>query len=363
MARPGAVVVGTGFGCRVHVPALRAAGFDVVALVGRDPDRTSRRAERLAIPYALTSLDEALSRPGVEAVTIATPPSTHTELAITAARAHKHVLCEKPFAMSSAEAARMLRVAEEAGVTHIVGHEFRWASDRAVAGRAIAAGRIGVPRLAVLLHASSLVADSAARMPRWWFERDAGGGWLGAAGSHVIDQLRVWFGEFESLSAALNVVSDREAVATAEDSFTIRFRMRSGVDGVLQQTAGAWGRAFDASRVVGTLGTLWLDGGDAYVADAAGVEQLAVPHDLMLPPPPEPSDDARHRFTHLELGPFTRLCEVLRAGVDGRPLTAAVPIPTFADGVAAVRVLDAVRVSAARDGATVAVEPAYQLAP
>ena len=43
---PGAVVVGTGFGCRVHVPALRNAGFDVVALVGRDPERTARRAER-----------------------------------------------------------------------------------------------------------------------------------------------------------------------------------------------------------------------------------------------------------------------------------------------------------------------------
>ena len=50
----GAVVVGTGFGSRVHVPALRNAGFEVVAMVGRDPERTGRRAERLGVATACT---------------------------------------------------------------------------------------------------------------------------------------------------------------------------------------------------------------------------------------------------------------------------------------------------------------------
>ena len=58
----GAVVVGTGFGARVHVPALRAAGFDVRALVGRDAARTARRAERLHIDHACTSLADALDK-------------------------------------------------------------------------------------------------------------------------------------------------------------------------------------------------------------------------------------------------------------------------------------------------------------
>ena len=84
---PGAVVVGTGFGCRVHVPALRAAGFDVVALVGRDGARTARRAERSGVPHACDSLADALALPGVDAVTIATPPATHAALAIEAAHA------------------------------------------------------------------------------------------------------------------------------------------------------------------------------------------------------------------------------------------------------------------------------------
>ena len=78
-----------------------------------------------------------------------------------------------------------------------------------------------------------------------------------------------------------------------------------------------------------------------------------MPTDLVLPGPPGESDDPRHRFTHLELGPFTRLCEVLRAGVEGGPLPDAVPVPTFADGVAEMRALDAIRASAADGGATV----------
>src|SRR5687768_4184998 len=112
MSAPGAIVIGTGFGVRVHVPALRAAGFTVEALVGRDADRTTRRAERLGVARGVTDLDAALALPGVVAVAIATPPHTHADLAIAAARAGKHVICEKPFAMDTAEAEAMLDAAE-----------------------------------------------------------------------------------------------------------------------------------------------------------------------------------------------------------------------------------------------------------
>jgi predicted dehydrogenase len=348
---PGAVVVGTGFGSRVHVPALRAAGFTVVALVGRDAARTQRRADRLGVPHGLTTLADALALPGVEAVTIATPPDTHADLAITAAHAGRHVLCEKPFALDAVEARAMLDAAETAGVTHLVGHEFRWATDRATLGRAIAAGAIGEPRFATFVSYVPLVADVDAPTPVWWFDEKAGGGWLGASGSHVVDQIRVWLGEFSEVSARLNVVSGRQGVA--EDSFTIRFRLESGVEGVLQQTAAAWGPIAGVTRVAGSAGTAWIDGDDAWVADRDGARRLEVPADLALPAPPGPTDDPRHRFTHLELGPYTKLCGVLAAGVEGRAADAAVAVPTFADGLAEMLVMDAVRESARHDGATV----------
>ena len=189
------------------------------------------------------------------------------------------------------------------------------------------------------------------KVPQWWFDADAGGGWLGASGSHIVDQIRTWLGEFESVSATTSVVSARTAVA--EDSFSVRFRLIGGVEGVLQQTAAAWGPYAGITRVAGTDGTLWTEGDAVFVADRDGARQLAVPPDLALPSAPDESDDPRHRFTHLELGPYTRLCEVLRAGVDGRPHASPVAVPTFADGVASMLVLDAIRASAAAGGVVV----------
>ncbi|MEP6624004.1 MAG: Gfo/Idh/MocA family oxidoreductase, partial [Acidimicrobiia bacterium] len=230
---PRVAVVGTSFGVRVHVPALRAAGFEVVALVGTDPERTARRADRAGIPGAATDLLTVL--PEVDAITIATPPATHKPLALAAIAAGKHVICEKPFTLGTTEARDLVAAAERYRVTALIGHEFRWATDRAVLGQAIRDGLIGEPRVATLVQYHDLVADPATRMPAWWFDRGAGGGWLGASGSHVVDQVRVWLGEFVTVSAALRVVSNREV--TAEDTFTIRARLTNGCDVVLQQTA------------------------------------------------------------------------------------------------------------------------------
>ena len=73
-----AIVVGTSFGGRVHVPALRAAGFDVVALVGRDPARTAARAEELGVPRGVTDLAAALELVAAPfVVTVSTPPDAH----------------------------------------------------------------------------------------------------------------------------------------------------------------------------------------------------------------------------------------------------------------------------------------------
>src|SRR4051794_37180656 len=116
----GVAVVGTSFGCLTHVRALKAAGFDVLALVGRDPTKTKERAERFGVPTPLTSLEDVLALDGVDAVTIATPPHTHAEIACAVVGAGKHVLCEKPFARDTAEARTMLDAAQQAGVVHLL---------------------------------------------------------------------------------------------------------------------------------------------------------------------------------------------------------------------------------------------------
>ncbi len=348
---PPVLVVGTGFGCRIHVPALRAAGFDVVGLVGTDAERTARRAQSSGVADAFIDLDEAIRKTGAVAVTVASTPHTHAALTLTALAHGCHVICEKPMASNVGEAHAMVQAAERAGVTHLLGNEFRWQPDRAIVARALAEGLIGEPRFLTLTSYLPLVASPEARMPRWWFDETAGGGWLGAQGSHIIDQVRTWAGEFASLSASLPLVSDRSGVA--EDSYSVRFRLTNGVEGVIQQTAGAWGSPASMSRIAGTHGTLWIENGVVKLADRNGVRELPVPEDLVLPPPPVPSSDPRHQFSQLELGPYTRLCEAFRAGIEGRTSASPVSLPTFHDGLACMKVMDAIRASAKGDGARV----------
>lgn len=354
ITRPRALVVGTGFGCRIHVPALRAAGFEVAGLVGTDAERTRRRADATGVPLTFTDLDAAITRTGATVVTIATPPHTHAPLSLLAIARGCHVLCEKPFARDVHEARAMLAAAEQAGVVHLIGHEFRWQPERAIMARAVADGLIGQPRFITMVSYLPLLADPAAKMPRWWFDIEAGGGWLGAHGSHIVDQVRTTVGEFASLSAVLPMVSAREGVA--EDSYVLRFTLTNGVEGVLQQTAGAWGPSASMTRIAGTDGTVWSESGVVKLADRNGVRDLPVPADLVLPQPPASSDASRQQFSGLELGAYTRLCEVLRAALDGYAPSSAVPVPTFADGVAGMEVLDAIRHSAANRGVLVTLD-------
>jgi predicted dehydrogenase len=346
-AAPPVLVVGTGFGCRTHVPALRAAGFDIVGLVGTDAERTARRAEACGIPLSFTDLDDAIRSTGASAVTIATPPQTHAALTLTALSRGCHVICEKPMANSAEEARTMLHAAERAGVMHLMGNQFRWQAERVIVARALADGLIGAPRFLTLNNYMPHIANPEARMPHWWFDEAAGGGWLGAHGSHIVDQVRTWLGDFASLSAALPVVSAREDVA--EDSYVLRFRLTNGVQGVIQQTGGAWGPPASMIRVAGTQGTLWTENGVVQIADRNGVRELF----LHEPSTPALSTPELLAPTDVTLAPYVRLCEVLRAGVEGRVPASTVPPPTFYDGLACMEVLDAIRASAARDGALV----------
>jgi predicted dehydrogenase len=257
-----------------------------------------------------------------------------------------HILCEKPFAKDTAEARTMLAAAQRAGIVHLVGHEFRWAPDRALFARAIKEGLIGQPRMAMLASYLPLVASPDAKMPAWWFDEGAGGGWLGAHGSHIVDQVRATLGEFVSLNATLPTVSAREG--KAEDSYVVRFRMSNGVEGIMQQSAGVWGPMAAMSRVAGTEGTVWIEGTTVKLADRSGARDLPMPADLVLEPPAEITDPRQR--ADLGVSAFVRLFEVLRVAMEGGPPSAAVPVPTFADGVACMEVLDAIRASAAGDG-------------
>jgi len=345
-----AIVVGTGFGARVHVPALQLAGIEVAALVGRDPDKTARRAARVGAETACTDLRQALAIAGTEIVVIASPPDTHAPLALEAIRAGRHVLVEKPFTLDAAQARELETEAASAGLTALVGHEFRFAPERIAVSDALTRGAVGPPRLATFVWHLPLVAAPDARAPSWWFRRERGGGWLGASVSHFADAANVWFGDIAVVNAVLPMVSERDRDLNAEDSVIIRFRSVAGCEGLIQQSAGIWGEPFQVMRIAGPAGNLVVEDGKVTLATATGTADLDVE-----PPAVDvlPAQDPRQQFTHLELGPAVRQAQAFRRLIAGAPLgDEPIPPATFADGVAGMRFLDAARRSAAADGAT-----------
>lgn len=351
--RLGAIVVGTAFGGRVHVPALRAAGFDVLGVVGRDPERTARRAAEVGVEGAFTSLEEALAVPGVDVVTVSTPPDSHLDPVLAAVGAGKHVLCEKPFALSGADGRRMLEAAEAAGVVHVAGFEFRWAPREATIWRAVGEGRIGEPRLGVCQQLGPLVADGLhpSFNPDWWFDPARGGGILNAAGTHYIDRFRLWLGEIEAVSAHVLALADRPAGQQADDTYVLRLRHASGAVSAYEHCVVDRAPSVHTVRVVGSAGSVSLERDGATLATAEGVVVLDTPADLAVPAAPRLSEDPREAFTFMELPPYTKLAERFADAIRGVAADPALPpLPTFADALSVQEVVDAARASSVQGG-------------
>ncbi|MCO6459300.1 MAG: Gfo/Idh/MocA family oxidoreductase [Pirellulaceae bacterium] len=121
-----AAVVGTGFIGPVHVEGLRRAGVEVGGIVGSSAQKSRQAAARLGLPAAYGTLDDVLADPQVDAVHIATPNRLHFAQVKAALLAGKHVLCEKPLAMNSAESAELVRLAGQCGRAAGVSYNIRF---------------------------------------------------------------------------------------------------------------------------------------------------------------------------------------------------------------------------------------------
>ncbi|HEX2645700.1 MAG TPA: Gfo/Idh/MocA family oxidoreductase, partial [Candidatus Dormibacteraeota bacterium] len=122
----GAAVVGTGFIGAVHVEALRRLGMQVHGVVGSSRERAAARSREAGLPPAYGSFQAMLDDPRVEVVHITSPNHLHHEQAAAALAAGKHVVCEKPLAMTSQQSAELVALAESSGRVNAVNFNIRF---------------------------------------------------------------------------------------------------------------------------------------------------------------------------------------------------------------------------------------------
>ncbi|HEY8744038.1 MAG TPA: Gfo/Idh/MocA family oxidoreductase, partial [Chloroflexota bacterium] len=126
MAEPGVALIGTGFIGPVHVEALRRIGVPVVGVLGSSPERSRQGAAALGVARAYASLDELLADAAVQVVHITSPNSAHYEQARRSLEAGRHVVCEKPLALTSAETGALVALAARSGRVAAVNYNLRF---------------------------------------------------------------------------------------------------------------------------------------------------------------------------------------------------------------------------------------------
>ena len=143
----GAAVIGSGFIGTVHIEALRRLGVQVHGLLGSDPERGAEAATRIGVPRAYPTLEALLEDPAVDVVHVTSPNQLHYPQVKAILAAGRHVVCEKPLAVTSEESAELVRLAEASDRITAVNFNIRFYPLNQHAHRMVEEGALGEPRL------------------------------------------------------------------------------------------------------------------------------------------------------------------------------------------------------------------------
>lgn len=266
------------------IGAIRTTGGEVAAVVSTTAARARDYAAQHGIPAAGDSLSLVLEDPSIDAVYISSTNEKHREQALAAIAAGKHVLCEKPLAMTVAEAAGMVRAAEAAGVTFATNHHLRCSGSHRLVRDLIRDGRIGRVLSLRIFHAVHLPPHL-----QGWRINDpaAGGGVIPDITVHDADVARFLLGEDpETVVAQMGSSGMGQGV---EDSAMSVWTMPSGAM-VMSHESFTHPFAGSGLEVHGTLGSIFARGvmtqqpvGEVELVTKAGREPVPFsPHNLYV---------------------------------------------------------------------------------
>jgi predicted dehydrogenase len=371
-------VIGAGFMGKAHSLAYAAMpmffwpapAVPRRAVIAEVTDELAREAAaRYGYERSTGDWRRVIEDPDVDLVDIAVPNDAHPEIAIAAARAGKHVLCEKPLARTAEEARAMRDAVVAAGVTHMVAFNYRRTPAVALARRLIDEGAIGAVRSFRGTYLQDWSNDPDLPLS-WRFRKDvAGSGALGDIATHAIDFARHLVGEVEAVSALTrNYIPDRpvqeggadqlagasrlagarrEPVDVDDEVMTL-MRFAGGAVGSIEATRAAHGRKNHLTfEVHGELGTLAFDyeRRDELQLYSAADEADRQGFRTILTGPAHPYGEALWPIPGLGIGyGETKIVEcrdLMAAIVEGRPGD-----PSFEDGYRIACISDAILASA-----------------
>jgi predicted dehydrogenase len=371
-------VIGAGFMGKAHSlayaampmffwPAPAVPHRRVIAEVSEEIARDA--ALRFGYDSGTGDWRRVIDDPDVQLVDIATPNDMHPEIAIAAAEAGKHVLCEKPLARTAGEARAMLDAVEKAGVVNMVAFNYRRTPAVALARKLIDEGAIGAVRNFRGTYLQDWSNDPDLPLS-WRFERAiAGSGALGDIATHVIDFARFLAGEIVAVNAMTQrYIADRpipqggaDQLAGAQkisdaprgevdvdDEVMTFLRFSSGAVGSIEATRAAHGRKnYLTFEVHGETGSLYFDyeRRDELKFFSAADEPDRHGYRTILTGPAHPYGDGLWPIPGLGVGygetKIVECYDLMRAIAEGEPVS-----PSFEDGYRIALIADAILSSA-----------------
>jgi len=272
-------LVGCGAISTQHIEAIAAVeGAVLVAVESSTTDRARAAGERWGVPWT-TDLDELLNRAEVDAVAICTPSGSHAEIALAALRHGKHVVVEKPLALSTADAGAVIAEGRRAG--RLVGtiSQRRFEPVMQAVRAAVAANAFGRIALVIgegLYHRPQSYYDSEA----WRGTRAMDGGVLMNQAIHMVDLVRWIGGPVASIAGHVATIGH---AMEAEDTATISLRFANGALGSIVATTCAQPGFGQELRVYGDLGHARIVGQQALEWSLAPGSGMSVPVDRTAP--------------------------------------------------------------------------------
>ncbi len=283
-------LIGYGGIGRVHALAYRAIPFhyglnadsiQVVAVATTRRETAQRAAEEIGCQYFTADYRELLARDDIDAVDICTPNNSHHEIALAAAAAGKHIYCEKPLAMTVAEAASMTGAVRQAGIKAQLTFNFRFFPAITRAKQLMEADFLGsIFSFRGRYHRSSYISSD--KPLSWRLQREiTGGGALFDLGSHILDLLYYLLGDFASVHGTLDtLIKDRpvakgaseRAPVDVDDIALLQARLVDGTLGTVEISRMGTGATNDLIvEIFGENGAIRFDLNDPawlYVYDA-----------------------------------------------------------------------------------------------
>lgn len=190
------------------------------AIAGRDPEGVRRAAATMGWNSYETDWRRLIERDDIDLIDIGTPNDTHVEMAIAAAEAGKHVLCEKPLAMNAEQARRMLEAASRASVVHMICHNYRFVPAIRYAKQLIDSGRLGTIYHMRATYLQDWIMDPQFPLV-WRLRKEAcGSGTHGDLMAHSIDLARYLVGELTEATGMMETFVKRRPLGEMSGGLT-----------------------------------------------------------------------------------------------------------------------------------------------